>query len=171
VLRNCGKRITATFKQVRELDLAYQEGFLTPKTLANTLRLMRLELSSEVEDTFIDRLRRNVQIGCIKRGIRLATVGRYCERVMTKTHNMHPTSVKTKGQSTVDAYAYFDTQAQKKITAGFIVTDTVDNLKTVIVSKLSSEEVDMITPKLLNERSTKRCIRLNKSHINQHAEP
>lgn len=166
-LRNCGKRITATTKQVAELCYAYEQGIISPRTLANTLRLMREEVANDYSfetDVFVNRLRRNVQIGAIKQGIRLATVARNCERVMEVTHRMIPCETRVNGEVTANEYAFFDMQSGQRITAGFVVTDT-ENTKIVKVSRYSPEDVDVITPDLLHARSNKRCRRLGKAHI------
>ncbi|PJB09487.1 MAG: hypothetical protein CO120_09880, partial [Gammaproteobacteria bacterium CG_4_9_14_3_um_filter_38_9] len=81
--RSAGKRITATRSQVADLEEAYIFGVLSSKTIANCLRLMRLEITSQenphtdhCKERLIEQLIRNVQIGYIKKGLRLYSVAR-----------------------------------------------------------------------------------------------
>lgn len=169
LLRNCGKRITATAKQVAELNYAYEYGFISPKTLANTLRLMRLEVTEEPDTDFTSRLRKNVQIGTIKRGIRLATVSRKAERIMNAPISRSSEIIDT-GNS-LDCY-FTDSTSKKTLCAGRIFQIEVDNYDPIItVAKYNTEDVDMVTSELLHARSEKRCIRLNKPHTQRHIEP
>lgn len=170
-LRNCGKRITATFKQVRELNRAYTVGEISPKTLANTLRLMRLEITNEPDSDFVNRLRKNVQIGCIKQGIRLATVARKAERVMTNPQ-MRSSMKRVNTELDATAYYFTDSTSKKLISAGYLFHHNDDHIAVeTIVNRYNVNEVEMITPELLHERSVRRCIRLNKPHTEQWIEP
>lgn len=171
LLRNCGKRITATFKQVRELNQAYTVGEISPKTLANTLRLMRLEVTNEPDVDFVNRLRKNVQIGCIKQGIRLATVGRKAERVMVNPQ-MRSSMKRVNGELCATAYYFTDSTSKKQISAGYLFYPDHDHtVVETVVNRYSADEVETVTPKLLHERSERRCIRLNKPHTEQWIEP
>lgn len=66
LLRNVGKQISATCKQVSELTSGYYKDTISPKTLANTLRLMRDEVKNswnppyESEEYIVQQLRINV---------------------------------------------------------------------------------------------------------------
>lgn len=171
--RSTGKRITATTSMVTELVEAYEIGWINAKVLANTMRLMREEIANEwtaanklvfetgeeakTLRTLVDKLRRNVQIGYIKKAIRQATVARKCETVMTAPlrKGIHFSTVNGKKE-----IAYFDKQLDKMVHAGWLYHDGV----TAVTCPIYLEEVDTITPQLLHERSLKRCKRLGKPH-------
>jgi hypothetical protein len=168
--RSVGKRITATNAAVAELVYAYEVGSISAKTLANTMRLMREEVTNEsITDityimtmpsnsqlSLVDKLRRNVQIGYIKKAIRQATVARKCETVMTAPHRkgIHFSNVGDKQE-----IAYFDTQLDKHIHAGWIFDGNI-----TVTNPIYAEECESVTPELLHERSLKRCTRLGKAH-------
>lgn len=84
VKRSVGQSISNTKRQVRELMEAFDRDDLTSKTVANTLRLMREDVSRNRKDTLISMLSSNVQIGHIKRAMRLMTEQRKNEMMMTK---------------------------------------------------------------------------------------
>jgi len=169
-LRSAGRRISGTAAQVRQLITAYEANYIGPKTLANSLRLMREEISSEPkpkENTFEDQLRRNVQIGYIKQGIRLASVARKAEHVMS--------SPQSKGRKfneidygnglKVQEIYFCDQQSGKTIKAGELYSNSKTNEKVgLIVHTPVMSEVDDITPELLHLRSNRRCLRLGKAH-------
>ena len=160
--RSTGKRITVTCSMVAELVDAYEVGWISAKVLANTMRLMREEVTNDVmvactrQDQLVDKLRRNVQIGYIKKAIRQATVARKCETVMTAPHRkgIHFSTV---GEA--KEIAYFDNQLDKHVHAGWIF----DNGSSV-TQPIIKDEVETVTPQLLHERSLRRCKRQGKPH-------
>jgi hypothetical protein len=89
--RAVGRRITGTFEHVNDLVNAYSEGKLSAKTFANTLRLMREDVSKAETKVvglgdfeFEFNLCKNVQIGSIKRAMSLAERARKVERKLEK---------------------------------------------------------------------------------------
>jgi hypothetical protein len=83
--RAVGRRITNTNTQVAELVKCVENGYIKPSVVANSLRLMRLELVGEFyydENYEVMNLCRNVQIGAIKAAMRLCFVQRKCEVIM-----------------------------------------------------------------------------------------
>lgn len=84
VKRSVGQSISNTKRQVHELLDSFERDALTSKTVANILRLMREDVSRNRKDTLISMLSSNVQIGHIKRAIRLMTEQRKNETMMNK---------------------------------------------------------------------------------------
>jgi hypothetical protein len=177
LLRSTGRRITATFHQAKQLVTSYELGVgaggIDAKTLANCLRLMREEIANEAiqywhDDLIIHQLRRNVQIGHIKRAIRLATIARKAERVMTSPESK-ASDVSGKALSGVIELSYYftDSQSNKKYLAGLVINDET-NENFVLIHKFKLNDVETITPELLHERSERRCIRLKKPHTILH---
>jgi hypothetical protein len=159
VTKSVSRRIVSTRTHVANLVAAYQSGFLAPKTMANTLRLMRLEATDTyiVYPEFIWKLMINVQIGAIKQAMRLATVARKAE---TRMNNLNLTS-KTYDEDfglTGFTHWWYDHQSNKYMRAG----RTVDDISMTKIFKL--DEVSDITPELLHQRSQARCVRLGKEH-------
>lgn len=184
--RNVGKQITATSRAVNDLLFAYSEGALSPKTVANCLRLMRQEVSYEVtyfpssleveasqidkaeaqfsKERLISQLRRNVQIGMIKRGLRLCTVARKAEHVMAspekRSSSMIPQTHLWRDSLT---FQFFDSSTQAFYDAGTL--SLASDGEVYVEQKLfSPDEINDITPDTLIERSERRCIRLKKPH-------
>lgn len=166
--RAVGRRITGTTSAVNDLVGAYERGFLPVKTVANCLRLMREEVTNEqIIDvayymgvpanplrSLVDKLRRNVQIGAIKRGIRLCQIARKSEHIMTKRRGLVDES----------GTVYFrDSQSGCVFEAGKIFKYMGVDINAV--RKFNRDEVSEITPELLMERSNRRCKRLNKPHM------
>jgi hypothetical protein len=168
--RSMGRRITGTSAQINQLILSYESGCLGPKTLANCLRLMREEISTgNFGITIEEQLCRNVQIGYIKQGIRLATVGRKAERVMSSPVAKSSKVLSEQGDDGIyDEYFFRDSETgtQYKAGEGYQYIDEFGGSWTE-VNRLKSEEVNHITPELLHERSVRRCIRLKKPHVSQ----
>jgi ssDNA-specific exonuclease RecJ len=134
---------------------------------------MREEITNEKiqywhDDLIIHQLRRNVQIGHIKRAIRLATIARKAERVMTSP-DMKASDVSGKALSDVTEFSYYftDSQSNKKYLAGVTIRDEADE-NFVLIHKFKLSDVETITPELLHERSERRCIRLKKPHTILH---
>lgn len=184
ILRNTGKRITGTAAQVAELETAYSISAISPKTLANSLRLMREEIRNSITETgftktnLVEQLRSNVQIGLIKRGLRLAAVGRKAERVMDAPHNRASNVFSTIGTEDVDGgikrsdYYFKDSTTDRFFCAGHTWHDCEKipaEFLSKCVTRLASEEVDSGITELLNERSEARCSRLNKPHVAKEA--
>ena len=171
--RSMGRRITGTSAQVRQLITAYEMRLIEPKTLANCLRLMREEISTgNFGITIEEQLCRNVQIGYIKQGIRLATVGRKAERVMSS-----PASKSLRAQpkhyedGVMNEYYFRDSESGFLYKAGdsyHEIDETGrDEYVTTYAHRPKLDEVNHITPELLHERSVRRCIRLKKPHVSQ----
>lgn len=167
VLRTAGRKITGTFSQVKQLVEAYEFATIDPKTLANCLRLMREEIASEFVGTIESQLIRNVRIGYIKRALRLATVARKAERVMSSPDNKSYESKAILDEQGVMVEYYFkDSEAGFKYKAGSIYhTNGNESEDFMKVHRPTQEKVDYITPELLHERSLHRCIRLKKPHV------
>lgn len=179
--RSTGKRITATCTMVANLVYCYSRGRLDAKVLANTMRLMRKEVSSEYwnfeyqsnapmsKEHLVHKLRQNIQIGHIKQAIRLATVGRKCEHVMTSpdgkgTLSDHAEYTDTQGRKIRNEYfSYFDKQLGKNVTAGIrrFEDDKFDRQHAFIAN---SKEHDDVSAQILHERSDRRCTRQGKPH-------
>lgn len=179
--RSVGKRITATCTMVANLVYCYERGRLDAKVLANTMRLMREEISNEgwnfehqsnapmSKEHLVNKLRRNVQIGHIKQAIRIATIGRKCEQVMTSPDSkghLYDTSeyIDTQGRKIRNEYfSYFDKQLGKTIMAGLRrFEDDQFNHQHALIGH--TKENDFVNSDLLHERSVRRCIRLGKPH-------
>jgi hypothetical protein len=158
LVRSAGKRITATKKQVNDLEISYIYGLMSAKTAANCFRLMRLDVTNEPskhnffdksKERLLEQLIRNVQIGYIKRGIRLCSVARKAERKVEVSHERNAyTMIKL-----------YDQQSDKYVNAGFV---DEDGIKTFV--PIMSDDIETITPELLHLRSNRRCIRLGKPH-------
>lgn len=167
--RSVGRRITSTTSAVNDLVGSYERGFLPAKTVANCLRLMREEVTKDEDSVFwmdldlrskkqslyhlVDKLRRNVQIGAIKRGIRLCQIARKAEHVMKSPYGLFD-----------DGTKYFqDIQSGRVFEAGKIFEYMGFDI--TAVKKFNRDEVSDVTPELLVERSNKRCKRLGKPHM------
>lgn len=169
-LRSAGRRISGTAAQVRQLITAYEANYIDPKTLANLLRLMREEISSEPkpkENIFEDQLRRNVQIGYIKQGIRLASVARKAEHVMNSPLDKGRkfNEIEYDDGLKVQEIYFYDNQTGKLIKAGELYSNikTNESIGSMVHIPIA-EEVDNNTTELLHLRSNRRCLRLGKSH-------
>lgn len=175
--RSCGKKITATNNTVSELIRAYETGACSAKTVANCLRLMRADISATECHYLVDQLCRNVQIGYIKRGLRLCHVARKGERVMENPdanssraevviNEAAPELGRTEMAETF--YYFIDYTNGAEYLAGssqtyagnpwFSMTRTTSN-------GVMREDVQDTTPELLMERSNRRCLRLGKAHM------
>ena len=171
--RSFGRRITGTSAQVNQLIFAYESNYIGPKTLANCLRLMREEISTgRFGITIEEQLCRNVQIGYIKQGIRLATVGRKAERVMTSPLSKSSKVISINdGEGVSSEYFFRDSESGAMYKAGedYQVLDDSGRVisEVFFVQPLVSKDVNHITPELLHERSVRRCIRLKKPHVSQ----
>jgi len=159
--RSAGKRITATRKQVLDLEEAYTVGVLPSKTVANCLRLMRLEIASQenpytdrCKERLIEQLIRNVQIGYIKKGLRLCSVARKAER------KLEVASLEDGFGELSYTVKLYDRQSEKYVNAGVINSEGLKT-KTVVFSS----EVETVTPEVLMTRSNRRCARLGKPHM------
>lgn len=160
--KSVGRRITSTNTAVKDLVNAYEEECISTKTLANTLRLMREEISYEFPFTLVDQLRQNVQIGLIKRGLRLCSVARKAERVMQNPeYRSAEKNVVCDGESVTIFYKFKDSTSGKMYDAGAVFEG--DDRR--YVSHYQQSDVDDITPELLNERSDRRCLRQGKPHM------
>ena len=159
--RSAGKRITATRSQVADLEEAYTIGVLPSKTVANCLRLMRLEITSQ-ENPYIDhsverlieQLTRNVQIGYIKKGLRLCSVARKAER------KLEVSTLEDGFGELTHTVKLFDRQSGKYINAGIIDASGHKSKITVF-----SDDVETVTPEVLMTRSNRRCARQGKPHM------
>jgi hypothetical protein len=161
MLRSAGKRITATRKQVVDLEEAYTVGALSSKTVANCLRLMRFDIASQKnpytdhsKERLIEQLIRNVQIGYIKKGQRLCTVARKAER------KLEVSSFEDGFGELTHSVKLYDRQSGKYISVGVINSEGVKTKTTVF-----SSEVETVTPEVLMARSNRRCARLGKPHM------
>lgn len=174
-LRSAGRRISGTASQVRQLVSAYELGVIEAKTMANSLRLMREEITSETKPElykFEDQLRRNIQIGYIKQGLRLATLARKVERVMSspdnKARKVYSKDNPELSASSIDVVEYYfkDNQSGKDFRAGELISvKNVEDMPTItVINRPILEDADDITPALLHMRSNRRCLRLGKPH-------
>ena len=159
--RSAGKRITATRSQVADLEEAYTIGVLPSKTVANCLRLMRLEITSQEnpyidhsKERLIEQLTRNVQIGYIKKGLRLCSVARKAER------KLEVSTLEDGFGELTHTVKLFDRQSGKYINAGIIDASGHKSKITVF-----SDDVETVTPELLMARSNRRCSRQGKPHM------
>jgi len=172
LLRSVGKQISSTAKLVKELVFSYQYGYLSPKTLANTLRLLREEVKYSAnyagtdKEYLVDQLRRNVQIGFIKRGLRVASIGRKAEHVMDNPYKRGVSIESANHHGTTIETVSFNDQQFGYFVAGKIFKEA-NELPVVVTSKFNAENVDVITPGVLHARSQARCERLNKNHIKE----
>jgi len=159
--RSAGKRITATRSQVADLEEAYTIGVLPSKTVANCLRLMRLEITSQEnpyidhsKERLIEQLTRNVQIGYIKKGLRLCSVARKAER------KLEVSTLEDGFGELTHTVKLFDRQSGKYINAGIIDASGHKSKITVF-----SDDVETVTPEVLMTRSNRRCARQGKPHM------
>jgi hypothetical protein len=182
--RSVGRSITATTNAVAQLMHAYGVGVLSPKVLANTLRLMRLEISPP-DDEFaldwgnekqfsdemqlrglVDKLTKNVCVGVIKSAIRTATVASKAERVMVSPEKRgFATFINDDNFSQVREFSFYDKQLDKEVICGSVALDRLSKEVDVYVYRPQPEDVDTITPELLVERSNRRCKRQGKPHM------
>lgn len=166
--RSVGKQITATNRAVNELTQCYEAGALSAKTLANVLRLMRSEVTNgePLGEPIIDQLRRNIQIGLIKRGIRLSTVARKAERVMSspdaraaRRHAYSPGP-----DIVVESFYFNDSTTNTEYHAGDRIH--IEGEQSRLVGKIVyPDDVGDVTPELLMQRSDRRCARQGKPHM------
>lgn len=165
--RTVGKRISGTSRAVNELVNAYECGHLSAATVANSLRLMREEVSKDGVErgkslyNLADHLRRNVQIGHIKRAMRLCQVARKVERVMANP-DKRGRAVKSAKYSTTTEYHFTDAQSGRTYVAGYRV-EYMDRRETYL-HDIYLDDVQTVTPELLHARSEARCKRLRKPH-------
>lgn len=160
--RSVAKRINSVTAQVNDLVIAYQFG-AQAKTVANCLRLMRSELTVDGIErgkslyALADQLRRNVQIGAIKRGLRLCSIARKAEKVMA-----NPSKRSTERQSQeypgMSEYYFTDRQSGLRVMAGYSVGDNY------IAATQDMDAVGDKTAEMLMQRSDARCKRLKKPH-------
>lgn len=173
LMRNVGKRIVSSNKAVADLVRSYELCFLTAKTLANCLRLMREEISiaeipeDKSPEKLVEQLTRNIQIGVIKQGIRLSTLARKAERVMESPISRCNFS-KCTAENVIEFW-FKDSNSNKIYPAGSAFIEK-DKHGTIIgnnnyPSVFQIKDVNDITPELLMRRSNKRCARLNKPHM------
>jgi len=162
VLSAVGKRITATSRQVTELADAYEVNMISPKTLGNCLRLMREDIVIEPEiincDRIISQLCSNVRIGFIKRLMFTAKLASKADSLMNR-----PNSLKTSfTENGIKEFWYFDKESDQNILAGIEVLD--DNGGTNYIGPFfpPTDKYQKVNAQVLNERSEKRCARLNK---------
>lgn len=170
--RSVGKRITASSKCVNELVDAYSLNAMTAKSVANCLRLMRSEVSmpcpllAPSADRLVDQLTRNVQIGLIKRAMRLCTVARKAERVMENPEaraSKKTFSLSTAGVAQV-LYEFKDATSGNQYVAGRSVM--FGTSKPAIIPKtFAFDDIKDVSSELLMERSNRRCKRLGKPHM------
>jgi len=179
--RAVSRRIKNTANTVNELLKAYEYGLLSPASIANTLRLMRLEISGGIEDdpmnfesdvrdlkSLVVKLCKNVQIGHIKYAIRLSTLGRKVEQAMHAPRKRAILgSLRTYEDGELENYYIrLAWDNDNHVRAGEVFTS--NDLKTRIVNvNLPNREtfVDSVSPGLLHERSDKRCTRQGKPHM------
>lgn len=162
--RNAGRSITNTAKQVGELISAYETGAIQSKTVANCLRLMRQDISSNEyfgegfsELRLITRLTQNIQIGYIKRAMRMCVSAKKSERVMANpTRRGARAELEGTGGSVIQ---YFDKDLKSYVTAGYYTPEGEKYLQLV-----DCDQVQTVTSEDLHNRSTARCIRLKKKH-------
>lgn len=163
--RSVGKRISTTATSVNELAKSYEAGFLSAKTYANTLRLMREEVSNSFIESFdidvslVDHLRRNVQIGAIKRGIRHAFIACKADRVMAAPER-NSSFISPNGDGTNSVY-FTDEQSGKLYRAGVSVID-IDGNTFNQNRKISYDATQQIDSALLHRRSDMRNARRKK---------
>lgn len=179
--RSCGKKITATNRAVVDLMSAYEEGSCSAKTVANCMRLMRAEITASIgepghsKESLVDQLCKNVQIGYIKRGMRLCQVARKGERVMENpSARSSKTEVVTSGDGefgepdmTETFYYFVDHTNGAEYLAGSSQTYAGDPwiADTATASiRMRQEDIQDMTPEILMDRSNRRCLRLGKAH-------
>lgn len=163
-VRNAGRSITNTAKQVGELINAYENGAIQSKTVANCLRLMRQDISSNEyfgegfsDLRLITRLTQNIQIGYIKRAMRMCVSAKKSERVMA---NPVVRGTRAELDNTGGAVIqYFDKDLKSYVTAGYLTPDGEKYLQLV-----DCDQVQTVTSEDLHKRSEARCIRLKKKH-------
>jgi hypothetical protein len=179
--RSVSRRIKNTASTVNELLKAYEYGLLSPGSLSNTLRLMRLEISDNQEilpDNFdvadiwdtalVDKLRRNVQIGHIKYAIRLSTLGRKVEQAMQAPQKraicIGVTEYEDGELWTYDVRLAWDDD--NHVRAGEVFDSKTTQTRYVNVNLPTRDNfTDSVSAKLLHERSDKRCLRQGKPHM------
>lgn len=175
VTRSVGKRITANSKCVNDLVHAYSVGELPAKTVANCLRLIRQEVSIPSPITefspnrLIEQLTRNVQIGLIKKAMRLCTVARKAERVMENPERRASTRTLNceDGLWQEVHYSFIDSTSNEKYDAGYVYKSLYgENPKPIPMTNIFNfDDIKDVTSELLMERSNRRCKRLGKPHM------
>lgn len=174
--RSISRRINSTNITVRDLINAYDCQNISSKTVANCLRLMREEIVNDIDCniyvgtsvSIVDQLRRNVQIGIIKCGLRLCSISNKAERVMRNPeYRSSEREVIEVDGGFETHYKFRDSQSGKLYSAG-MVADIDDGEyvgREVFITHHEQSDVDYITPELLHERSDRRCLRQGKPHM------
>jgi hypothetical protein len=169
--RSISTQLKNTRTLVTNLVDSYEDGILNPKTLANTLRLMRLEIINKLyweeincpsDHRLAHKLSSNVQIGAIKAAIRLSSVACKSARIVKKSwrQNIHPFNTLVSSED----IKIFDKQLGINIVIGVKYID--ENGYNIVCNKtIYASEVETITPELLHQRSDARCLRLGKKHM------
>jgi hypothetical protein len=122
---------------------------------------MREDISRNIQVDIIDQLCQNVQIGFIKRCIRLTTVNRKVERVMVSPQNR---ASKMRSNVYGDEYFFVDSTSNTEYHAGTFYHPVYKLSKPeVVVARYS--QIEDVTPDVLMERSNRRCARLGKPHM------
>lgn len=163
ISKSVSRSISTTAKQVNELIQSYYSGAMSPKTLGNCFRLMRDEVSlsamfsyGTLLDLKIHQLCRNVQIGHIKRGIRLSTVARKAEHVMQDPSGKRALyyNVDTK-YHTETVFTFHDSSTDKVYIAGSTVSYPGDDVS-VNYATINAKEVNAGVVERLTENTARR---------------
>jgi hypothetical protein len=172
--RSVGRSITSCTTAVNDLVQAVEGYALKPKTAANTLRLMREEVTNDYslinKYPLVLQLSKNVRIGAIKRAMLLCTVSRKAEHVMNSYWSKGiPTCVNPfmSGDVTVD-YKFKDSITGKLFDAGFVRVSLADStgptIEEVVTNGPSFAEVNEGSIERLQQKSWARCKRQGKAH-------
>jgi hypothetical protein len=164
--RNISRSIAKTATQVAELVTAYDCGNLSAKTVANSLRLMRTDVSQFAHDSsmnpLIVKLAVNIQIAHIKRAMRMCVVAARSQRVMADPYNRG--RVLWNPEIGANVVRYVEGETGMLVVAGYIHNDPILQELVTVNQQVGLEEVQVISDELLHARSAKRCIRLKKAH-------
>lgn len=167
--RSIGRAITSCTTAVNDLVKAVEYGHLKPKTAANTLRLMREEVTNEVSFGLISDLCKNVRIGAIKRAMLLCTIARKAEHVMAIPHRK---GKMVNGHCMPDLwneveFAFTDSITGKEFIAGVVYQDFQPDgsLVTRVYADIPTmEAVNEGAVEKLKAKSLARCTRQGKPH-------
>lgn len=162
--KNISRSIIKVSTQVSELVSAYTIGKLSSTTVANSLRLMRLDIPSKInfldeksERTLAIKLACNVMISYIKRAGRMCEVAARNRRVMA---NPDERGIFFEGSMLKDAVVGY----VNKDTGRMTIAGSVNKDGTTSVAPVDLYSCQIVNEHILMQRSKKRLARLNK-HI------
>jgi hypothetical protein len=157
--RAVGVRVSQFNTNVRDIENSYKVGYMSAKTAANLLRMLRVEATqltlSNTDDKIVGQLMQNTIIGNIKHTARKITVIRKIEN-----GNSSLAKLKTKGSKGREIYGCTE-YTILGYPAGYAFGESEYDREIPDIADIE----DDVTPELLMERSDRRCLRQGKPHM------